>query len=164
MPRELFTADLVIAQRCSNNYVNNFHFKVHKRVHTFTYISSEWHANTDVITLLCTHCAEMHTWRRGGKMCIFSPLFATFVVALGLSACLGVTEKKGWTRKDKDGGLNSFPFRKAIMPLLTVWARCDFLWVKRFIWVVCGTFAWGSLYVAGWNPYEPSHCTVRQGF
>lgn len=47
---ELFTADLVMAQRCSNNYVNNFHFKIHKHIHTFTYIYSETRANPGTVT------------------------------------------------------------------------------------------------------------------
>ena len=35
--RNLCTADSVMAQRCSNNYVNNFHFKINTHTHTHTH-------------------------------------------------------------------------------------------------------------------------------
>lgn len=51
----------------------------------------------------------MHTKRLGKKLFIFSPLFATFVLALGLSACLGVTKRKqGENNKEED--LHAFTF------------------------------------------------------
>lgn len=103
MPRELFTADLVMAQRCSNNYVNNFHFRIHTHIHTFTYIYLEIQANTNTMKHMCVYTAGKHTKWLGKKLFIFSPLFATFVLALGLSACLGVTKMKegAWRNKKK---------------------------------------------------------------
>lgn len=137
--RELFTADLVMAQRCSNNYVNNFHFKIHKRIHTFTYIYLR-RANTDTITQNWVYCVKkhthvhMHTEGLGKKLFIFSPLFATFVLALGLSARLGVTKrKKGKTEEYKRKGPSFFfTFCKAnLPPSIVVSVHFDILWIQR---------------------------------
>lgn len=45
---ELFTADMVTARRCSNNYINNFHFRIHTCIITFAYIGLEAHAKAHV--------------------------------------------------------------------------------------------------------------------
>lgn len=129
-PRELFTADLVMAQRCSNNYINNFHFRTHKHIHTFTYICLETRANTQH----STQCGGAHTKGLGKELFIFSPLFATFALAVGLSACLGVTKRKeGRGRNKKKRRGPSFPFcsAKQIRPLPL--AHFDIRWIQRFI-------------------------------
>lgn len=92
VPGELFTADLVMAQRCSNNYVNNFHFKLHKH-NTYISLEEQGKAMHSSASSLCTFSVEKGTHAKGfyKKAFIFSLLLATFVLALGLSACLGVT-------------------------------------------------------------------------
>lgn len=88
VPGELFTADLVMAQRCSNNYVNNFPLKytsTHIHLHRFTQKHmvgpTHWH--------MCAYSVwrNTHARKNSKKLFIFSPQFATFVLALGLSVC-----------------------------------------------------------------------------
>lgn len=55
---ELFTADWVMAQRCSNNYVNNFPFKLHKCIHTFAWIYVQTHADDTYVHFQCIRPAE----------------------------------------------------------------------------------------------------------
>lgn len=75
---------LADGSRCSNNDINNFHFKIDTPIHTFTYNYCETHANTNTMARMWIYSAatSAHTRGLGGKIFIFGPSFATLVTAL----------------------------------------------------------------------------------
>lgn len=75
---------LAQGSRCSNNDINNFHFKIHTPTHTFTYNYCETHASTNTMAhmRICSAVTCTLTRGLGGKIFIFGPSFATLVTAL----------------------------------------------------------------------------------
>ena len=104
----------------------------HAHTHAFTYIYSETCANSDTMARVRVGRRRtlMHAEELGKKLFIFRPLFASFLLALGLSACLCVTKRnEGVNRNLKKKRPSLFLLlqsKLAIFPLLFFGTRWQF--------------------------------------
>lgn len=68
----------------------------------------------------------MHAEELGKKLFIFRPLFASFVLALGLSARLGVAKRNEGVNRNKQKGHPS-----TVFPLFFFWYTLRIEWTQR---------------------------------